>query len=171
MNIFFLDQNPHIAGSYHCDQHLHKMILESAQMLSSACHTHGYSDLFPYIYKPAYQGHPCTKWVAKSPDNMLWVCELARALEFERQSSEHSSTPIIKLIKDFIQETYPIATHLTAKDPAFAGPAVISLNNSLSITQKYQAYYRIKQKGWIDKGRGMTYKDRPVPYFISDLIF
>lgn len=36
MNIFVLDPNPAIAASLHCDQHLHKMILESAQMVSTA---------------------------------------------------------------------------------------------------------------------------------------
>lgn len=171
MNIFILNPSPSISASYHCDQHIHKMILESAQMLSSACHTRGFSELFPYIYKPAYLGHPCTKWVAKSPDNMLWVCELAEALEFERQSSQHSATPIIKLIKDFIHETYPISTHLTPTPHVFAGPAFISLNNALSITEKYQWYYRFKHKSWVDKGRAMTYKNRLVPEFMSELIF
>ena len=36
MNIFFLDKNPRIAAEYHCDKHVVKMILESAQLLSAA---------------------------------------------------------------------------------------------------------------------------------------
>ena len=35
MNIFILDKNPKIAAEYHCDKHVVKMILESAQMLST----------------------------------------------------------------------------------------------------------------------------------------
>jgi hypothetical protein len=36
MNVFFLDSNPKKAAEYHCDKHCVKMILESAQLLSSA---------------------------------------------------------------------------------------------------------------------------------------
>lgn len=35
MNIFVLDYNPKFAAEYHCDKHVVKMILESAQILSS----------------------------------------------------------------------------------------------------------------------------------------
>lgn len=37
MNIFVLDYNPQKAALYHCDKHVVKMILESAQILSSIC--------------------------------------------------------------------------------------------------------------------------------------
>ena len=33
MNIFVLDYNPQVAAEYHCDKHVVKMILESAQIL------------------------------------------------------------------------------------------------------------------------------------------
>ena len=36
MNIFVLDKDPHIAAQMHCDKHVPKMIVESAQMLSTA---------------------------------------------------------------------------------------------------------------------------------------
>jgi hypothetical protein len=36
MNIFVLDKNPKIAAVMHCDKHVPKMILETAQMLSTA---------------------------------------------------------------------------------------------------------------------------------------
>ena len=36
MNIFYLDKAPEIAAQLHCDKHVVKMILESAQMLSTA---------------------------------------------------------------------------------------------------------------------------------------
>lgn len=35
MNIFYLDEDPRKAASYLCDEHM-KMLLESAQMLSTA---------------------------------------------------------------------------------------------------------------------------------------
>ena len=36
MNIFYLDRNPKVAAEMHCDKHVVKMILESAQMLCTA---------------------------------------------------------------------------------------------------------------------------------------
>jgi len=36
MNIFILDTDPKLCAQYHCDAHVNKMILESAQMLATA---------------------------------------------------------------------------------------------------------------------------------------
>ncbi len=36
MNIFFLDEDPRVAAQMHCDKHLVKMIVETAQLLSTA---------------------------------------------------------------------------------------------------------------------------------------
>ena len=36
MNIFYLDRDPKIAAQMMCDKHVVKMILESAQILSTA---------------------------------------------------------------------------------------------------------------------------------------
>ena len=36
MNIFILHSDPEIAAKQHCDKHVCKMIVESAQMLSTA---------------------------------------------------------------------------------------------------------------------------------------
>lgn len=45
MNIFYLERDPKIAAEFHCDKHVVKMIVESAQMLSSA---HWMTDFFKY---------------------------------------------------------------------------------------------------------------------------
>ena len=36
MNIFVIDKDPVVAAQEHCDKHVVKMIVESAQMLSTA---------------------------------------------------------------------------------------------------------------------------------------
>lgn len=66
MNIFVLDTNPAIAASMHCDQHMGKMILESAQMLSTIVflnqpelHSTG------HYYKPTHPKHPRTIWLIR----------------------------------------------------------------------------------------------------------
>jgi hypothetical protein len=169
MNVFILNPNPQIAAQYHCDQHLHKMILESAQMLSTAAHAR-FPELRSIVYRPAYPNHPCTIWVNQSIDNMLWVCELAKELEIIRDElgyAPHSASHVVKHIHDFLTTEYPIASHLTVRSFAFAGPAFIKLRNDLSIIEKYQLYYEYKHRQWVlDKGQGMTYNGRLVPEFM-----
>ena len=36
MNLFYLDEDPWISAELHCDKHVVKMIIEYAQMLSTA---------------------------------------------------------------------------------------------------------------------------------------
>ena len=49
MNIFFLHRNPKIAARMQCDKHVVKMVLETAQMLSTAARAQGH-DVQSYRY-------------------------------------------------------------------------------------------------------------------------
>ena len=69
MNIFFLDADPKYAAQMQCDKHVVKMVLETAQMLSTAARAQGHD----VGYKSAYPKHPMTLWVGQSPDNFAIV--------------------------------------------------------------------------------------------------
>jgi hypothetical protein len=79
MNIFILDEDISTNVKYYCDEHLVKMILEHAQMLSTACRLNGIDE----GYKMTHKNHPCTKWVRESLDNWLYLKELTRAMNEE----------------------------------------------------------------------------------------
>ena len=64
MNIFAVDTDPRRAANALCDQHIVKMALESAQMLSTVSGG---------PYKPTHQHHPCTIWVGTSENNYMWL--------------------------------------------------------------------------------------------------
>ncbi len=174
MNIFVLDTNPAIAASMHCDQHLHKMILETAQMLSTAAHVRKFSEILPYLYVPAYQKHPCTIWAGESNHNMAWLISLAKALDSIRldtgSQDTHSSMEVINIIDEYISHHFSFAAPHHVTHFVFAGPPTISIRPSLTIPQKYQLYYRRKYAEWLDNGRRMSYKNRSVPEFMADLI-
>ena len=75
MNIFYLDKDPKIATQMHCDKHVVKMILETAQMLSTA---HRVLDGDEYadskgLYKMTHRNHPCSIWVRSSDNNYKWM--------------------------------------------------------------------------------------------------
>ena len=100
MNIFILDTSPKKAAEYHCDKHVVKMILESAQMKSTAHWLHllwsNNKDLKDFrrvrdakvwllentdpVLHPPYSmthvRHPCTLWVSSTVENYMWHYDL-----------------------------------------------------------------------------------------------
>ena len=83
MNIFILDKHPVVAAQQQCDKHVVKMIVESAQMLSTAHRMldghvekrlsksgkrminywyHNIPEKEELLYKAVHHGHPCTVW-------------------------------------------------------------------------------------------------------------
>jgi hypothetical protein len=80
MNIFFLDFDPDNAAKFHCDKHVVKMILESAQLLYSAHHMIDNTILPNDAYRKTHVNHPCSIWVRESSYNYQWLCRLGLAL-------------------------------------------------------------------------------------------
>ncbi len=98
MNIFLLDQDPRIAAQMQCDKHVVKMILESAQMLSTAhrmldgkkaigksksgrqAKVWVHPTLDDVLYKAVHINHPCTIWTREGYDNYMWHAEHFEAL-------------------------------------------------------------------------------------------
>lgn len=88
VNIFFTDKNPQLAAQNLCDQHVIKMILESAQMLSTT-----YRELYgelavqdkgktvrklplpmeAILYKSTHVNHPMNVWLRNDPANYAWL--------------------------------------------------------------------------------------------------
>ena len=170
MNIFVLDSDPKIAASMHCDQHLHKMILESAQMLSTIASVCLHSTLFKSgnYYKPTHGNHPCTLWVTESPKNMLWLVRLCHELDDMRQYMGHSSHASMEIVRQFEEDF----GHLFPVNPMpesfiFCGPALVQYNRNLTVPEKYQQFYRVKRAEWESAGRKMTWNGRAVPEFMN----
>ena len=69
MNIFFLDKDPVKAAQLQCDKHVVKMVLETAQMVSTAVRNQGHD----VGYQSAYPKHPMTLWVGQNADNFAWT--------------------------------------------------------------------------------------------------
>ena len=105
MNIFFLHKDPQWAANALCDKHVPKMLLESAQMLSTAVRkyeeeTNGVPLAEP-IYKSAYPNHPMTKWVGFNRDCFRWALENAVYINHQyeqRFNKGHKSFRVIETI-------------------------------------------------------------------------
>lgn len=73
MNIFITSFNSKEAASHLDDLRLNKMILETAQLLSSA-YRHLFSDN-ELLYKDTHLNHPCAIWARKNIDNYSWLVQ------------------------------------------------------------------------------------------------
>lgn len=102
MNIFYLDHDVRKCAEMHNDKHVVKMILEYAQLLSTAhrildgIHTVGKSQTgrkkITYtlpdsrdsvLYSATHVNHPSAVWVRESAFHYLWLHELLNALCIE----------------------------------------------------------------------------------------
>ena len=92
MNLFILDTDPVKAAQLQCDKHVVKMIVESAQMLSTAHrmldgvlkrapsksgktlskHWTLPDEREDVLYKAVHAAHPCTVWTMRSNNNYTW---------------------------------------------------------------------------------------------------
>ena len=95
MNIFFLHRDPAIAAHMLHNKHVVKMVLETAQMLSTACHARGQGE---GLYKPTHENHPCVLWATESLANFWWLLEHGLELCYEytyRFGKVHKSQEMI----------------------------------------------------------------------------
>lgn len=72
MNIFYTDENPSIAASNLCRVHINKMIIESAQLLSTA-HRGIDGSVDNRLYKITHLNHPSNIWVRQSRQHYIWL--------------------------------------------------------------------------------------------------
>ena len=105
MNVFYLDRNPKIAAQMHCDKHVVKMVLEYAQILSTAHRVidgHGAADR-EGLYQIAHKNHPSTAWARSSRGNYNWLSDLWGYLGDEythRYGKIHASQALIEWCAD-----------------------------------------------------------------------
>lgn len=72
MNIFYLDRNAETAASYMCDKHVVKMIVETAQMLST---THRYMMGVPMNSTHPVSGRSYKKYMMADPKTDQMLCK------------------------------------------------------------------------------------------------
>ena len=157
MNIFYLDRDPKIAAQMMCDKHVVKMILESAQMLSTA---HRVLDGDEYadkngLYKKAHVNHPSSEWVRCSYQQYKWLYDHMVALmeEYTYRYGKHHATERLKVPLSEYPKAIPVsglvlgAFHCTAgfDDPPQCMPEVCKGEDTVLA---YQNYYIIEKSGF-----------------------
>ena len=176
MNIFYLDHDVKTCAQYHNNKHTVKMILEYAQLLSTA---HRVIDGYPIqeknsighklvryylgdsrddiIYKSTHINHPSAIWVRQSRENYLWLFGLFVELFNEynyRYGKNHASAALIPYLS-----SAPIKIPdkpFTQPTPAMDAEYIISTDSLVN----YRNYYKL------GKANLNEYKNRPVPEWL-----
>ena len=160
MNIFYLNKDPSQAAKEMCDKHVVKMILESAQMLSTAHRVFNdprwYADKVG-LYKMAHKNHPSTIWVRSSSKHYKWLYDHMIALmeEYTYRYGKHHATE--RLIEPLRMEPWLIPDDGFV-DPPMCMPDYCKSNDTMSA---YQTYYILKKLDFA------TWKRRVMPEWIN----
>ena len=83
MNIFYLDKRPDDAAEMHCDKHIVKMVLEYAQLLSTAHRELDGDEVHHDLYKATHKNHPSAVWTRSSKQHYDWLFRLFRMVSAE----------------------------------------------------------------------------------------
>ena len=175
MNIFYLDHDPQICAEMHNNKHCVKMILEYAQLLSTA---HRVLDgnrveifgirrktiiytLDDYrdgeLYKATHINHPSAIWCRKTHQNYMWLAQLLEELCYEythRYGKIHKveRESLMMLLKASLPKNIPIGP-FTGPTPAMPDDVKV-VGDSLA---SYRNYYNKNKTHLAD------WKNRPVP--------
>ena len=179
MNIFYLDKDTKTCAEMHVDKHCVKMILEYAQLLSTAHRfldgilTVGLSksgrkqqryvlsdEREQVLYSATHINHPSAIWVRKSDQNYMWLAEMLEMLCGEytyRYGRIHKveSMGLMQLLKNEFPKNIPTG-EFTEPTPAMPDHYKVT---SDSVTS-YKNYYLG------DKTRMFSWKNRETPYWI-----
>ena len=142
MNIFYLNRDPIIAAQMMCDKHVVKMILESAQMLSTAhrvCDGDEYANEVN-LYKTAHKNHPSTIWVRSAPSHYGWLYNHMIALMKEytyRYDKNHATERLIEPLRP-CPKSMMLGDFIEFVDPPQCMPDDCKNEDTVSA---YQTYY------------------------------
>jgi hypothetical protein len=161
MNIFFLDKNPQICATMHCDKHVVKMIIEYAQLLSTAHRvldgnpvnsksinnrkytSYNHPTMNDVLYKATMKNHPSAIWVRESKTHYEYLYTLWVSLCNEythRYNKIHSTYSKLKDALSITPKNIPVLSFSEPPPAMKHFPQCIVPNNSI---QSYHNYYRV----------------------------
>ena len=171
MNIFYLDTEPKAAAESHCNKHVVKMILESAQML---CTAH-------WLSMPAFKqgttaggrpktvierirgtvpanklppwgvthvNHPSAVWTRSSTSHYVWHSKLGLELcaEYTRRYARRHKSEDVHL---WLSQNLPLITDLGFVEPPTCMPDDVKVQgNAVASYRNYYVKYKSRMAVW-----------------------
>jgi hypothetical protein len=149
MNIFFLSRNPKQAARLHCDKHVVKMIIETAQLLYSSHWVLNPEGLNENAYKLAHKNHPCSIWVRQSISNYMWLASLGWWLckEYQYRYGEHKTHKSEEHIVWLLNNPPQSIPWLEFTNPSLAMPDEYKREDPIESYKLYYIESKLKQRG------------------------
>ena len=179
MNIFYLHLDPVESAKLHCDKHVVKMIIEYAQMLSTAHRMldgkeyidassgrrikrwkHPNSNMDGVLYKASHINHPSAQWVRQNAIQYQYMYDMFTALCDEytfRYGKTHMTDTKLRVLLNELPSNIILGTW---NPPPQCMPEDVKMMSSILAYHKYYAKYKKNFAVWTD---------RPVPKFMSEL--
>lgn len=159
MNIFYLHKDPDTCARMHCDKHVVKMILEYAQLMSTAHHMLDEDQAIPGLYKCTHRNHPSAVWTRESSTHYRYVLRLFQALCQEYEHRYQKTHLTCTKMSGVIDNMPRGIEYLDFQDPPQCMPDQFK---QACTVQAYRDYYtQGKDQTWIRK-----YTNREVPVWI-----
>jgi|AntAceMinimDraft_13_1070369.scaffolds.fasta_scaffold03591_4 hypothetical protein len=179
MNIFYLSHDPKVCAEQHCDKHVVKMILEYAQLLSTAHRvidgtaSVGLSKTGrkqtsyvlddqreTVLYRASHINHPSAVWARQSKQNYTHLYELMGHLckEYTRRYGKTHKSEDLMFELYIAPRGISVETTFTQPPPAMPdyckvpGDSVASYRNYYIKEKSYMAKWKTKQPDWFVKG-------------------
>lgn len=156
MNIFFTSTDPKVCADEHCDRHLVKMILESAQLLSTAHRVLDGDDWADSVglYKKTHMNHPSAIWARQSSQNYTWLYQLLYHLcvnyEIKTEKRHKTAQTILAHLK--IHPTN--ISHSGFTEPPKAMPDEYKAIQET--TSAYKTYLNAKFQEWQSRAKPLS---------------
>lgn len=168
MNIFAVSPDPLICAKYLDDRRLVKMVLETAQILSTARIVKGKSA----PYKLTHQSHPVVVWAKKKYVHRVWLAFLLREYYMEyrlRFRKEHQAwIKMEKCVAPYLRQPLPVNLKF-ANCAAHAGYSV-SFKHISDVHKAYKLYLKKRWKLENKDGYKPRFTSRNAPK-IATIIF
>lgn len=150
MNVFYLHHNARVCAKMHCDVHVNKMTLESAQLLSTAHHELGSTA----PYKTTHRNHPSAVWARESAANYRWLYKLLQALSGEYTKRYGRVHKTWERCSEALSEPPKGIPDLFFEPPPQCMPDECKHSGTVVA---YRNYYTQKNLDWIKVGRPMVW--------------
>lgn len=184
--MFVLSQDPVEAARFHCDRHVVKMIIEAAQMLSTAHRMldgveireprtldsgkvrmikvwqHFDSSMEKSLYQASHHNHPCTIWTRTTRANYKWHYELFCALCDEytfRYGKVHKTDSALRSVLGQCPLKLQDGPQTMFPLAMSSSPECMDQNDPV---ESYRKFYHTKASRFT-----MTWKKRGAPYWWS----
>ena len=149
MNIFYTHSDPAQCAKEHCNVHTNKMIIETAQILSTA-HRVLDDNTDESLYKATHKNHPSNLWVRSTNNNYTWAYCLLEALSkcYKQRTGKDHNTWL--RVKDVLSSP-PINIECGwFSPPPYCGPKEYK---KLDTKESYKYYLNMKFEEWQQRER------------------